>query len=255
MSVPTDPLERPVFSMLEGEQASLAHRKGAAVRIDPRYGPFAAARDQSPEAQADLAAIVRESHGDVWLVEPEEWPAPPGTRVVQTAPVLQMIAKGEGAVETPLDPDCVPLGESDVAAMGALALATRPGPWGERTHLYGQFFGIRQGNRLAAMAGERMRPAPGLAEVSGVCTWPEYRGKGLARRLIGHVMAVQRARGDTPFLHSYAHNESAIGLYESLGFSPTRNLVVTVLAPAREADTEGALRSPARRRAVRGRSK
>lgn len=228
-----DPLERPVLSMLEGEQATLALRTGAAIRIDPRYGPFAAARDQSPEAQADLAEIVRASAGDIWLVEPEEWPAPPGTRVVQTAPVLQMLASGGvGAVEPSLDPDCIALGEDDVAAMGALALATRPGPWGERTHLYGQFFGIRQGNRLAAMAGERMRPAPGLAEVSGVCTWPEYRGQGMARRLIGHVMAVQRARGDTPFLHSYAHNANAIGLYESLGFAATRTLVVTVLAAA-----------------------
>ena len=82
------------------------------------------------------------------------------------------------------------------------------------------------------MAGERMRPAPGYAEVSGVCTWPEYRGQGMARRLIERVMLEQRARGETPFLHSYAHNHGAIGLYEKLGFRTVRNMVVTVLASA-----------------------
>jgi len=225
------PLTRPIWSMLNGPQANLALAVGDAVRIDPRYGPFAAATDHGDAAQADLAEIVRTSPHDIWLVEPEEWPAPPSTKTVRTAPLLQMVADGEGA---PMDAasDIVPLGDADVSAMTDIALATEPGPWGELTHRYGQFFGIRDGNRLAAMAGERMRPAPGLAEVSGVCTWPEYRGQGMARRLIAHVMQAQRTRGDTPFLHSYAGNEAAIGLYKSLGFAPSRNLVVTVLAAA-----------------------
>ena len=33
-------------------------------------------------------------------------------------------------------------------------------------------------------------PAAGLAEVSGVCTYPEFRGRGLAARLIRGVMVV-----------------------------------------------------------------
>lgn len=225
-----NPLSRPVWSMLNGQQADLALECGCALRIDPRYGPFAAARDRSDAAQADLAEIVRSSLHDVWLTEPEQWPAPVRTKTVRTASLVQMVAKGKGSSGDP-DPNIVPLTAADVPAMTEIALATEPGPWGELTHKYGQFFGIRDGDRLAAMAGERMRPAPGYAEVSGVCTWPEYRGQGMAQRLIAHVMHAQRARGETPFLHSYAGNAAAIGLYERLGFRIVRNMVVTVLAP------------------------
>ncbi|MEL7219378.1 MAG: GNAT family N-acetyltransferase, partial [Pseudomonadota bacterium] len=207
----------------------LAIPTGQVRRIDPRYGPFAAAKDASATSQTDLAEIVRSSPHDIWLVEPEEWPAPLGTKTIRTAPLVQMVAEGGGETREP-DPSIVPLNDTDVSGMTDLALATEPGPWGELTHKYGQFFGIRDGTKLAAMAGERMRPAPGYVEVSGVCTWPDYRGQGMARRLIAHVMQAQRARGDTPFLHSYAGNFAAIGLYESLGFRIVREMVVTVLA-------------------------
>ena len=39
------------------------------------------------------------------------------------------------------------------------------------------------------------------------------------------------ARGQTPFLHSYAGNSGAIALYERLGFTRRRALTVTVLMP------------------------
>ncbi|MBD2841608.1 GNAT family N-acetyltransferase [Erythrobacter rubeus] len=227
----SEALSRPIWRALTGEQADLAIGTGKALRIDPRYGPFAAASDRSDAAQADLANIVGASPHEIWLVEQEEWPAPSGTRTVRTAPLLQMVAETDERAGEP-DPDILPLGEEDVPEMTDLALATEPGPWGELTHRYGQFFGIRRGRALAAMAGERMRPAPGLTEVSGVCTWPQYRGKGMARRLIAHVTQAQRARDETPFLHSYAHNETAIGLYKSLGFAPARKMMVTVLARA-----------------------
>lgn len=197
------------------------------ARIDPRYGPFAAARDAGEEAQAALAASVTPGE-QIWIVELEEWPVPEGLRLVRSAPLLQMVAEIPMAMQ-PGDEEAVLLGEADAAEMAELALATEPGPWGERTRHYGDFYGIRRDGRLAAMAGARMLPGEGLAEVSGVCTWPEFRGQGLAARLIRRVMAGFAARGDTPFLHSYAGNTQAIGLYESLGFRARRNMVVTVL--------------------------
>lgn len=224
-------LERPVWSMLTGPQAHLAVATGAAVRIDPRYGPFAAARDHSDEAQAALAATLSGPDDTVWLVEREEWPVPPGTRVVRVAPLLQMVAERPAPLRDG-DGPFVALGDADVTEMTELALVTEPGPWGPLTHRYGQFWGIREGGRLLAMAGERMRPAAGLAEVSGVCTWPDQRGRGLAGALIRRVMADQVARGDVPYLHSYSGNAAAIGLYESLGFRSAREMVATVLALA-----------------------
>jgi len=211
----SDRLLRPVWSMLTGPQAHLALGDGDALRIDPRYGPFAALRDGADAAS--LAAIVKPGE-QVWLVELDERPAPAGFNTVRAATLMQ---PGDDVAEL--------LGEDDAATMSEIALATKPGPWGERTRLYGDFYGVRDGPRLAAMAGERMWPAAGLAELSGVCTWPDYRGQGLTGKLIRRVMAGFTARGDVPFLHSYAANTGAKALYESLGFKTRREMVVTVL--------------------------
>lgn len=221
------PLDRPVWHMLTGPQTALGLGGAGAVRVDPRYGPFAAARDAGELAQAALAALVSPGQ-QVWLVEPEEWPAPPGMRRVRIAPLLQMVA-AQPIMPLADDEPALALGEADAAEMAELALATEPGPWCELTRLYGPFHGIRRAGRLAAMAGARMRPAPGLQEVSGVCTWPEFRGQGLAGTLIRRVMVDIVAGGNVPFLHSYAGNAKAIALYESLGFTARREMVVTVL--------------------------
>ena len=223
------PLDRPIWNCLTGRQAHLNVATGAAVRLDPNFGPFAAARDTSDEAQAALAALLTGPDDALWLVEPEEWPAPPGTRVARTAVLLQMVAEHP---QPPLPDDgaFIALGEADAAEMAELALATEPGPWRPLTHRYGQFYGLRDASgRLMAMAGERMQPGPGLAEVSGVCTWAQYRGQGLAGRLIRRVMTAQVGRGETPFLHSYAANSSAIRLYETLGFRASREMVASVI--------------------------
>ncbi|WP_408591637.1 GNAT family N-acetyltransferase [Novosphingobium sp.] len=228
-----NPLDRPVWHALHGRQSCLAQsglglRQGEAVRIDPAYGPFAAA---AVGHEGDLAAFLTHDNDEVWLVETTVVAPPPGTRLIRSAPLLQMIADGP-LPPAPVDPAIVALGEGDVPEMTALALATQPGPWGPSTWRYGQFYGIRIDGRLAAMAGERMRPAPGLAEVSGVCTWPEHRGQGMAARLIRRVMAGHRARGDMSFLHSYAGNVAAIKLYEQLGFRPRAAMVATILGKA-----------------------
>lgn len=218
-------LDRPVWHSLGGPQKVLDVGHGEVRRLDPAYGPFAAAL---PGQEPSLAEHLAEA--EIWLVEPEAVAAPFGLHVLKVAPLLQMIA--DGPIEPYDDPEIIQLGETDAAEMAELALATEPGPWAAQTWRYGQFYGIRINGRLAAMAGERMRPAANLAEVSGVCTWPEFRGRGLAARLIRKVMAGMAARGEVPYLHSYASNASAIRLYESLGFRARRPMVATLLGPA-----------------------
>ena len=105
-----------------------------------------------------------------------------GFRVQRAAALLQMIAGEAAGADEREDAGAILLGEEHAEAMTALALATKPGPWAELTRCYGPFYGIFREGRLAAMAGERMLPGPGLAEVSGVCTWLEFQGQGLARR-------------------------------------------------------------------------
>src|SRR5690606_17610337 len=189
----SEPLDRPVWNALTGRQAGLAAARGAAVRIDPAYGPFAAARDTGEEARAALRATLHGPEDRIALVEREPWPAPAGRRVAGEGELVQMVFEGT-LPETADEPGIVLLGEGDAAQMAALARATEPGPWGSATHRYGDSYGIRIGGRRAAMAGERML-LPGLAEVSGVCTWPEFRGQGLAAALMHRVMRGFAARG------------------------------------------------------------
>jgi ribosomal protein S18 acetylase RimI-like enzyme len=219
-----DVLDRPVWFSLGGPQMALDVGHGQVRRLDPAYGPFAAA---AAGAEGELAEHLHGS--EIWLVEPEGAVAPKRLQVLREAPLLQMIA--DSPIAPFEDGEIVSLGESEAAEMAALAIATEPGPWASQTWRYGQFYGIRINGRLAAMAGERMRPAAELAEVSGVCTWPEFRGRGLAARLLRKVMAGMAARGEVPYLHSYASNASAIRLYESLGFRARRTMVATLFGP------------------------
>ena len=225
----SEPLDRPVWNALTTRQADLAVANGAAVRIDPAYGPFAAARDTSEEAQAALAATLVGPHDRIGVVEREAWPVPPGTRVLGGGDLVQMVWDRKQAPRRADDPRIERLKAKDAKQMAALAHATEPGPWGPRTHCYGDYYGIREGRKLASMAGERMR-LPGLAELSGVSTWPEFRGQGLAASLVRRVVRGFLERGDTPFLHCYAANAGAIALYEKLGFRTRARMCFTILA-------------------------
>lgn len=221
-------LDRPVWHSLTGPQGHLARAHGTAVRMDPAVGPFAAMRDGSAAAQADLCAAVEGAGAEGWLVETAEVVPPAGLATVRCAPLTQMVAGG--AVDAVPALDCRALGADDADAMAALARATEPGPWCAETWRYGGYYGVREGGRLIAMAGTRMRPGEGFAEVSGVCTDPAYRGRGLARGLMLRVMADFAADGLTAFLHCYSANRSAIALYRSMGFAVRREMVVTILA-------------------------
>jgi predicted GNAT family acetyltransferase len=110
------------------------------------------------------------------------------------------------------------LTEADAEEMLALAKLTEPGPFTLKAQALGTFYGIRIDDRLAAMTGERMK-VDGFGEVSGVCTHPDFRGKGLARILSVLVARKILARGETPFLHAWADNVGAIRLYEQIGFT------------------------------------
>ena len=224
-------LDRPVWHALASRQAALARGDALARRLAPEYGPFAAAADAAPASLAALAALIPPA-GELWLVEADEMPAPPGTIVTSRAACHQMIAERNPPSPPPAFA-IAPLGEADGQEMRALAILTEPGPFADLTHHFGGFIGVRQGGRLVAMAGERMKLA-GFAEVSGVCTHPDHRGQGYAAGLMHAVMAAIVARGETPFLHVYAGNTGAVALYETLGFRVRTTLTKTVIARGKE---------------------
>ena len=222
----THPLDRPIWSALTTRQADIAERVGDAVRLKPDYGVFAAAADASPEARASLANLPYTEDG-LWCLEADPVDPPPGLIVHHSARCVQMTADHVLAPQPPFEVER--LSDADAPDMFTLARMTEPGPFFEHTNRMGNFIGVRAKDLLIAMAGERLRP-DGFTEVSGVCTHPDFRGRGYAGGLMRIVAARILARGEVPFLHSYADNAGAIALYETLGFRLRRPMTLTVLA-------------------------
>lgn len=104
-----------------------------------------------------------------------------------------------------------------VAMVEGAAFPVPPGLHVDRAAALDQMIATAPQRRLVAMAGERLK-VPGFIEITAVCTHPDFRGRGHAKRLILHQLARIQAQGETGFLHSYPDNDGAIALYESLGF-------------------------------------
>jgi len=190
---------------------------------------FASACDDSGPALAALAELVQPGER-IFILQVPAIVAPDGLVPVKAARGVQMLATRRVEAARP-DEDLVELNAADAPEMLALATLTEPGPFLTRTHVMGEFLGIRIDGRLAAMAGERFR-FPGHTEVSGVCTHPDFRHRGLARRLSAAVAARIQSRGEQPFLHAWKTNRPAISLYESLGFEVRAEVDVKVLGRA-----------------------
>jgi predicted GNAT family acetyltransferase len=219
------PLDRPVWSALSTLQAPLAQGNDLARRYRPNINIFAATNDDSDEAIRALIALLG-PNDRIYLIQKGEIRTLPGLVLEHTALAVQMVLErppARASVESVLV-----FGEPDVPEMVALARLTNPGPFLPRTNIMGRFIGVRRKGQLIAMAGERMR-LPGFVEVSGVCTHPDFRGEGLARRLSALVAGHIAESGNTPFLHAWKTNTAAISLYESLGFTLRAELQVAVL--------------------------
>jgi ribosomal protein S18 acetylase RimI-like enzyme len=233
-------LDNPVWHALVGTHATLAQRVGSAARYVPDVTVFAALDDDAtPAAWDGLADLI--GAGGATVLTRRDVTAPATWTEQFNAPCRQMWLRDANAPapqpddQAPNDQipndqvpyDCgaplVSLGAADVAQMLALVQQTRPGPFLSRTIELGTYLGVRDGDRLIAMAGERLHLA-GFTEISAVCTDPGYRGQGLASRLVTAVARGIRARDETPFLHLRDDNDAAHRVYAALGFE-TRTFV------------------------------
>jgi ribosomal protein S18 acetylase RimI-like enzyme len=224
------PLDHPIWNALNGPQAKFAESAGSALRFPPAVTTLGALAEVDAAGYASLASLQRP--GEVtalFLQTPSEPPA--GWKAVRSLPLSQMVYEGGEPAKSSVP--FVELGTQDEPAMLALAKLTEPGPFGTRTRELGTFIGLREGGRLASMAGVRLH-VPGFTEVSAVCTHPDHLGRGYAAGLMLEIMARIRKRGETPFLHVRSDNARAIQIYERLGFRQRREFqlsVVTSIAP------------------------
>jgi len=212
-----DVLDNPAWHALTGPNAVFSEGSSLALRYQTDVCPFAALPDDvGPDAWDALRTLV--GPGNVaMLFRPGGVEVPAAWEITYAVAGLQMVA-----TEPIGEPDdrFVRLGRAEVDEMIALVERTRPGPFLRRTVELGTYLGVHADgeSRLVAMAGERMHPS-GYTEVSAVCTDADARKRGLATRLIRAVAAGIEARGETPILHVVTQNDSAIRVYESLGFT------------------------------------
>lgn len=223
-------LDNPIWNALSTEHASFACGNGLARCYLPEIGPLSGLSETSDAAYGALRALAGPG-GVLGLFLEKPLAVQKGWTVVRRGLMRQMVCETiEIPEEAPIPAGAAlrQLTANDTTAMVELAKLTEPGPFRMRTSELGTFFGIFEGNRLLAMAGERMR-LPELIEVSAVCTHPEARSRGYARALMTAVLNDIRAKGATPFLHVLAENDGAIRVYEGLGFTIRRPLHLAIV--------------------------
>jgi ribosomal protein S18 acetylase RimI-like enzyme len=219
-------LDRITWHTLSGPHAKFARGTDSARRYAPGFSPivgFASSERPDFAALADYCEPGEHFYCDGW-----SGVAPAGWHVDVESTMFKMLWEGSLSVDDDA-PDTIRLGPEHVAQAVDLATLTLPGPFGPRTIELGEYFGCFEGQRLVAMAGERMQ-AGALREISGVCTHPDFQGRGLARRLMAKLIRRQIQRNEVPFLHVMRDNARAHGLYEKMGFRDYRESVVRVVS-------------------------
>ena len=232
------PLDNPVWHALTGPQAEFALGGGPFKFFAPEVAPFSAFEERDEAALilalADLARADTKLPARIVLFRPQLEPAPAGWRLAHQSGVVQLVCRDDSRLEDVRLDDLRPsgsgvaesaslvrLGPADLPEMRALVALAQPGPFGARTPELGAYFGVREGGRLVALAGERLRLG-GYTEISAVCTHPDWRGHGLARRTVSRVARKAFSEHQTPFLHVMAANAGAIRCLRVAGLRGAR---------------------------------
>jgi ribosomal protein S18 acetylase RimI-like enzyme len=230
--LPAKLFANPVWSALQTKHRGFSVFSGDANRYPADVAPFVAVNAPTEAAMRDLCALL--TPGELVYLIGENYPHIPQLAFGETFGVLQMVLPGDAKVPeelpapqadsaTDVATTLVELSAADADEMVALTTLAFPGYFRKRTCEMGKYYGARSGGGLIAMAGERLMH-DGFAEISGVCTHPLHRGKGLAARLMWMLIGNHREEGVVSWLHVGSKNQRAIGLYERMGFQKVREV-------------------------------
>jgi predicted GNAT family acetyltransferase len=216
--LPASLFTNPAWHALQTKHRHLAVSAGDACRYPAEVAPFVAVARPSAVALEHLDSLLAPGE-HTWLIG-ESYPCVPELSFQETLECLQMILPEE---VTPPDPtiDIVSLSDANATEMVTLTNLAFPGFFRKRTCEMGSYYGVRSDGELIAMGGERL-VLDGYSEISGVCTHPAHRGKGLAASLIWRLVRNHRRDGLMSWLHVGAANHHAIDLYLRLGFKVVR---------------------------------
>ena len=232
--LPANIFTNPVWSALHSQHRHFAVSAGSASRYPADIAPFIATATPTVDAFEDVPSLL--SVGELVYLIGESYPHVQQLSFGETFGVLQMALpptvqlpedqpaqpKGNRSAEAH---EIVELGAANADEMVALTTLAFPGYFRKRTCEMGKYYGVRSDGELIAMAGERLMH-DGYAEISGVCTHPAHRAKGLAASLMWKLVRSHRAAGIASWLHVGNKNERAVGLYQRMGFEKIREVTL-----------------------------
>ena len=222
-------LDNPAWNALISGNKHLSNGNEIAKYFAPDVSPFVGIRENT---QPNLEVLYQTIPFDnpVILIANKELTISNPWRVLQRIDGFQMVYTGL-AGSSPTSQEIIPLTEQHVPQMLALTKLTNPGPFASKTIDFGHYKGFFDGDQLIAMAGQRLH-AVDFAEISAVCTHPDYLGKGYAKLLLLHQLQRIQAASDTPYLHVKSDNVRAINVYKALGFETRTDVYFYVLQKA-----------------------
>lgn len=219
-------LDNIFWHTLSGPHAHWSAGTDAARRYARGFTPLLGFAD--PERPDFTAVAPFCEAGEAFFTDGWAGPVPAAWRLERETTMFKMVWSAP-MPEVDEELDAIPLEPQHAAQAMALAALTKPGPFGPRTLELGDYLGCFEDGHLVAMAGERLH-AGSYREISGVCTHPDFQGRGLARRLMTTLLRRQLQRSEIPFLHVARENEGAHGLYRRMGFRDHLETVVRVVS-------------------------
>jgi len=212
----------PVWHALQSGHRHLALAAGAACRYPADVAPFAAVAAPGAAELRDLHSLLAPKEA-VWLFIGHD-PDFPELHVEAILSCVQMVLPPHSSPAA-ADHESVTLSQEHAGEMVALTDIAFPGFFRIRTCAMGTYYGIRSGDALVAMSGERML-LHGYPEISAVCTHPAHRGRGYAASLVRRLAREHREQDRVSWLHVGADNRHAIELYARLGFEAVRTVTL-----------------------------
>jgi ribosomal protein S18 acetylase RimI-like enzyme len=209
-------LDNPVYNALLSGDAHLGSGSSKAKYFYEEVSPFAGFAEDDPHGFNELYNLLPPGRKILFATRKvlKEFP---GWQLIHEIRGLQFVFTGTN-IAANNSPELIPLESKHIEEMIALARLTKPGPFDKRTIDFGNYYGIFDNNKLAAMTGQRLH-VKNYTEVSAVCTHPDHTGKGYAAVLTSHQLNLICNSGKIPFLHVRNDNQRAIGLYLRIGFT------------------------------------
>lgn len=212
-------LDNPFWSSLQSRHRHIALLAGEVARFPPEFAPFLGVANADVDAAEVIASLLGPTESVYLLgVVPglnTDW------RMEAFKPLAQMVC--DAPLEIIDGPEIIPLGDEHRADVLELTSRIYPHYFRQRTMDMGRYFGIYQGEKLAAMIGERLG-TDSHQEISAVCTDPDFNGRGYARRLLAMLSNDNLDRNRLPFLHVSHENQRALRMYENMGYRIRRDI-------------------------------